>query len=59
MDQTDNIAVSRVAELLIGLVLDFVAIGVEEPIVVGVLVMVASNLLLCGSLGVGLNVRMK
>jgi hypothetical protein len=37
----------------------FVAVGIEEPVVIGVLVMVASDLLLHRSLWVCLNVRMK
>ena len=59
MEQTNNVTVTGVAKLLIRLVLDFVAVGVEEPVVVGVLVVVASDLLLCRTLGVGLNVRVK
>jgi len=36
-----------------------VAVGVEEPVVVGVLVVVASDLLLLRALGEGLNVRVQ
>jgi hypothetical protein len=59
VDQTDNITVAREAKFLIGVVWDLVTVGVEEPIVVGILVVVASDLLLGRALGVCLNVRME
>jgi hypothetical protein len=59
VDETNDVAIARVAEVLIGLVIDFVTVGVEEPVVVRILVVVASDLLLCGALGVGLNVRVE
>ncbi len=37
----------------------FAAVWVEEPVVVGILVVVAGNLLLCGALGVRLHVRVQ
>lgn len=43
----------------LGVVIGFEAVGVKEPVVVGILVVVASNLLLARALGIGLNVRVK
>jgi hypothetical protein len=59
VDQTNNVTVARVAELLLRIVLDLVAVGVEEPVVVGILVVVASDLLLGRALGVCLDVRVE
>lgn len=59
VDQTDDITVSREAKLLISLVWDLVAVGVKEPVIVGILVVVASNLLLGRALRVRLDVRME
>jgi xanthosine utilization system XapX-like protein len=59
VDQTDDRLVSRVAELLLGLVFHFMTVRVEKPVVVCVLVVVASDLLLSRTIRVGLNVGMK
>lgn len=59
VDQTNNVTVARVAELLFRIVFDLVAVGVEEPVVVGILVVVASDLLLGRALGVCLDVRVE
>jgi hypothetical protein len=59
VDKTNDRLVSREAELLLRLVLDLVAVRVEEPVVVGVLVVVTCDLLLSRALGIGLNVRME
>jgi hypothetical protein len=59
VDQTDDIAVAREPERLIWLVGDFVAVRVKEPVVIGVLVVVAGDLLLSRTLGVRLNVRVQ
>jgi hypothetical protein len=59
MDKTDDIAVSGEAELLICLVRDIVTVRVEEPIVVSILVVVASDLLLSRAFRIGLNVRVE
>lgn len=59
VNETDDIAVARVAQLFLGIVWDLVAVGVEEPVVVGILVVVASDLLLSRAFGVRLDVRVK
>jgi len=59
VDQTNGIAVADKLERSIGIELGLVAVGVEEPVVVGVLVVVASDLLLLRALGEGLNVRVQ
>jgi hypothetical protein len=60
VNETNDIAVADVSDLLVlGVVIAILSVGVEEPIVVGILVVVASNLLLSGALRVGLNVRVK
>lgn len=60
MDQANDRAIGNVADVgSIGVVVGFVAVGVDEPVVVGILVVVASNLLLLRTLGVGLDVRVK
>jgi hypothetical protein len=60
VNKTDDIAVADVSNLLIlGVVVRLLSVGVEEPVVVGVLVMVAGNLLLGGAFRVGLHVRVQ
>jgi hypothetical protein len=59
MDQTNNIAVADKLERSFGIKLGLVAVGVEEPVVVGILVVVASDLLLLRTFRVGLNVRVQ
>jgi hypothetical protein len=59
VDEADDRAVTNETKLSLGVVVIISAVGVEEPVVVGVLVVVASNLLLLGTLGVGLDVRVK
>jgi hypothetical protein len=60
VNETNDIAVTDVSDLLVlGVVIGLLSVGVEEPVVVGVLVVVASNLLLRRAFGVGLNVRVK
>jgi len=60
VDKTNDVAVADVSDLLVlGVVVGRLSVGVEEPVVVGVLVVVASNLLLSGALWVGLNVRVE
>ena len=59
VNQTNLVAVSREAEVLIRTVIRLVAVGVEEPVVVGILVVVAGDLLLLRALGVGLMMGVK
>jgi hypothetical protein len=59
VDQTNLVTVSREAEVLIRLVFGLVAVGVEEPVVVRILVVIAGDLLLLRTLWVGLMMGMK
>jgi hypothetical protein len=59
VDQTNDIVVADKLERSLGIEFGLVAVGVEEPVVVGVLVVVASDLLLLRALGEGLNVRVQ
>lgn len=57
MDETNNGAVGNVSNIGgINVVVRVSAVGIEEPVVVGVLVVIASDLLLLGSLRVSLDV---
>jgi hypothetical protein len=57
VDKTNDIAVADVSNLgVLCVVVRLLSVGVEEPVVVGVLVVVASNLLLGRAFGVCLNV---
>jgi hypothetical protein len=57
VDETNDIAVADVSDLgVLCVVVGLLSVGVEEPVVVGVLVVVASNLLLGRAFGVCLNV---
>jgi hypothetical protein len=59
VDQTNDIVVADKLERSLGIVFRLMAVGVEEPVVVGVLVVVASDLLLLRALREGLNVRVQ
>lgn len=60
VEQTDSRAVTNEAKLFrLRVVVLLTTVGVDEPVVVGVLVVVASNLLLLRTVGVGLNVRVQ
>jgi hypothetical protein len=60
VNETDDIAVADVSDFLgLGIVVRLLSVGVEEPVVVGILVVVASDLLLRRALGVGLHVRVQ
>mgnify|MGYP005989195533 CR=1 FL=1 len=60
VEQTDGRAVTNEAKFFrLGVVVLLGAVGVDEPVVVGVLVVVAGNLLLLRTVGVGLNVRVQ
>lgn len=57
VDQTNGGAVANEAEIGgLRVVVGLAAIGIEEPIVVGIFVVIAGDLLLLGTLGVSLNV---
>ena len=55
VDESDNRVVANESEIALGVVVLLSTVRVKEPVVVGVLVVVASNLLLLGSLRVGLD----
>ena len=57
--QPDDVAVADEARRSFGIVLDVGSVGVEEPVVVSILVVVASDLLLARALRVCLNMGMK
>lgn len=60
MDKTDNISISNKAEVWrLGIEIRLAAVRMEVPIIVGILVMIASNLLLARSFRVCLNMRMQ
>jgi hypothetical protein len=60
VNETDDVTISNKAQvLLIRVVVALMAGRVEEPVVVGVLVVVAGNLLLSGALRKRLNVRVQ
>jgi hypothetical protein len=59
VDKSNDGVVTNESEVTLRVVVLLSAVGVEEPVVVGVLVVVAGNLLLLGTLGVGLNVGVK
>ena len=58
MNQAQHMIIGNVFERRFGIVKRIRPIGIEEPVVVGVFVMVASDLLLLRTFGIGLNVRM-
>lgn len=57
--ETNGLAVGNETGFGSGIVIGIAAVGVEEPVVVGILVVVAGNLLLARALGVGLNVTVE
>lgn len=57
--ETDDTLVANIVQRTIGIVFRFEAVRIEKPIVVGILVMIAGNLLLIGTLRIDLHVRMK
>ena len=52
VDQTDGIAVSDEPGFGLGIVVGLPSVGVKEPFVIGIFVMVTSDLLLVRSLGI-------
>jgi hypothetical protein len=59
VNHADDIAVANELERRFCIKLRLVSVRVEEPVVVGVFVVVAGDLLLLGAFWVGLNVRME
>jgi hypothetical protein len=59
VNKTDGVAIAREAEFLVRLVFHFSAVGVEEPVIVSILVVIASDLLLSRAFGIGLMMRVK
>src|SRR5690606_15637553 len=59
MEQANNGTVANEPGLRLGVEVGIGAVGVEIPLVVGVLVVVAGDLLLSGAVGVGLDVRVE
>jgi hypothetical protein len=59
VDQADNVVVSDEAGIGLWVVISISTVRVEEPVVVGILVVVAGHLLLCGALGIRLDVTVK
>lgn len=58
VDQADGIAITNEPEICLGIVFCLVSVGIDEPIIIGIFVVVASNLLLVGTFGVSLNMGM-
>ena len=56
MYEAENILIGHEFDLRFGIEVRLISVGIEEPIVVGILVMVAGYLLLSRSLGIGLYV---
>lgn len=59
VDEANFVAIAREAKFLIWLVLDIITVGVEEPIIVSILMMIASDLLLCRAFGISLVMRVE
>ena len=58
VDQADSLAITNESGLCILIIVGIATVGVEEPIIVSILVVVASNLLLSRTLRIGLHMRM-
>lgn len=56
VDQSDDIAITNEPQISSGIVVRLLSVGVDEPVVVGIFVVVAGDLLLHRSLWEGLNV---
>lgn len=59
VDEADSVTISGETQLAFGVIGGVAAVGIEEPVVVGVLVVVAGNLLLRRALGISLVMRME
>lgn len=59
MNEADDITVADILQVALGIVLGLVTVGIDEPVVVGILVVIASDLLLVGSLWVRLDMGMQ
>lgn len=56
VNETDGVSIGNELEIAFGFILGLVTAGVNEPVVVGILVVVAGNLLLVRTLRIGLKV---
>lgn len=59
VDETENLTITNVFDRVVEIKLLLEAVRVEEPVVVRILVVVAGDLLLTGSFGICLDVRVK
>ena len=59
MDQANGLAVANESRFSVLIIVGIATVRVEEPIIVSILVVVASNLLLSRTLRIGLHVRME
>lgn len=59
VNETNGLAIAWESEFLVRFVIGLSAVGVEEPIVVGILVVVTCDLLLRRTLGIGLVMRVE
>jgi hypothetical protein len=59
VDEPDVVAIAREAKLLVWLVLNIITVGIEEPVVVSILMMIASDLLLCRAFRISLVMRVE
>lgn len=59
VNQPDDIAVTNKPKISGGVIVRFLSVGIDEPVVVGILVVVASDLLLLGTFGEGLHMRVQ
>lgn len=59
VDETDHIAITNELQVCVGIKLRLVAVWIDEPVIVGILVVVAGNLLLVRSFRVCLDVRVQ
>ena len=59
MDQSNDASITHKPQRTGGVVLGLASVGIEEPIVVGVFVVVTGDLLLAATVGIGLDMRME
>jgi len=59
MNETNSVLVAGITELLFRLIFHFATVGIEEPVVVGIFVVVAGDLLLSGTLWVNMVMGVK
>ena len=59
VDKSDHVLIRHISERCFGVLFRLVSVGVKEPVVVGIFVVVASDLLLLRAFWVDLDMRMK